>query len=365
MTATHNPALFEPLQIGAVTAPNRVFMAPMTRSRADNDTDIPGDLSVDYYRQRAGAGLIITEATQVSPQGKGYIATPGIYSDAQIAKWREITDAVHEEGGRIALQLWHVGRISHESLQPGGAQPVSASAVQAEAQTFTANGPEPVSAPRALELEEIPDLIEDFASGARRAIEAGFDLVEVHAANGYLIEQFMADGVNKRTDAYGGPVENRIRLLTEIVKAVANAVGAERTGVRLSPFSSFNDISDSDPEALYAAAIDALDALGLAYLHFANEQRLQGPEADAAVRRLGKRWSGVLIDNGGYSAASAAEAVETGAAEAIAFAKLFLANPDLPRRFQLGAGLNQPDQATFYGGGAEGYIDYPSLDERA
>lgn len=366
MTATRHPALFEPLQIGAVTAPNRIFMAPLTRNRADNDTDNPGDLAKDYYRQRAGAGLIITEATQISPQGKGYLATPGIYTDEHVAKWREITDAVHQAGGRIALQLWHVGRVSHVSLQRDGAQPVSASPVRADVQTFTADGFQDASEPRALEIEEIPGVVADFAEAARRAMDAGFDLVEVHGANGYLIDQFLRDGVNKREDGYGGPIGNRIRFLAEVVKAVADEVGPERTGLRLSPFNRFNDMQDSDPEPLFAAAIDALKPLGLAYLHFVEEMP-GAPLSDderAALKRLIARWDGVYIANGGYESGDGEAAVKNGAA-AIAYGRPFLANPDLPRRFRLGADLNEPDQATFYGGGAEGYIDYPFLDERA
>ncbi len=366
MTTRNHEALFEPLQIGAVTAPNRVFMAPLTRNRADNDTDNPGELAKNYYRQRAGAGLIVTEATQISRQGKGYLATPGIYTDAHVAKWRDITGAVHEEGGRIALQLWHVGRISHVSLQPDGAQPVSASPVRAETQTFTADGFQDASEPRALETEEIPGLVADYAEAARRAREAGFDLVEVHGANGYLIDQFLRDGVNQRDDAYGGAIENRIRFLVEVVTAVAGEIGAERTGLRLSPFNRFNDISDSDPEPLFAAALDALNPLGLAYLHFV--EAMPGaplaPDEQAALKRLIARWDGVYLANGGYDAETGETAVKNGA-DAVAYGRPFIANPDLPRRFQLGAVLNEGDQATFYGGGAEGYIDYPFLSERA
>lgn len=354
--------LFQPLDLGAVRVPNRVFMAPLTRNRADAD-GVPGPFVAEYYRQRAGAGLIVTEATQISPEGKGYIDTPGIHSPAQVAKWREITDTVHAAGGRIFLQLWHVGRISHVSLLPEGTVPVAPSAIRARAQTFTAEGPTDVSEPRALELSEVPRIIADYEAAARNAVAAGFDGVEVHGANGYLLDQFLRDGSNKRTDAYGGPAENRVRLLREVTEAVAAIVGAGRVGVRLSPFGSFNDMSDSDPEATFATAYRVLDGLGLAYLHVV--EQFPGteltPEQAAALERLRGLWSGVYVANGDFDPDRAADWLRRGRADAVSFGRPYIANPDLAERVRIGAELNAPDPNTFYGGGAEGYIDYPAL----
>lgn len=355
--------LFAPLKVGAVDAPNRVFMAPLTRNRAQPD-GTPAELAVEYYRQRASAGLIFTEATQISAMGKGYKDTPGIHDDTHVAAWRRITDAVHAEGGRIFLQLWHVGRISHTSLLPDGAQPVSSSAVRANAQTFTEDGFTDVSEPRALETEDVAGVVADYAAAASRAMEAGFDGVEVHAANGYLIDQFLRDGVNRRTDRYGGSVENRIRFLTEVVDAVSERTGADRVGVRLSPTGSFSDMSDSDPEAVFSAAIEALDSRGLAYLHLVEE--FPGEETSSEEQKLlsGLRdlWTGVYIANGGFDADAAADWIAKGRADAVAFGRPFIANPDLPKRYAVDADLNEGDQDTYYGGGAEGYVDYPALE---
>jgi N-ethylmaleimide reductase len=360
-----NDPLFAPLKAGALDLPNRIVMAPMTRNRADGD-GIPGDLVAAYYRQRAGAGLIITEATQVSPDGQGYINTPGIHTEAQVAAWRRVTDAVHAAGGRIALQLWHVGRISHTSLQPGGRAPVAPSAIRANTQTVTAAGFVDVSEPRALETHEIPGVVEAFATGARNAIRAGFDAVEIHGANGYLIDQFIRDGSNRRTDAYGGPAENRVRFLREVTEAVAGAVGADRVGVRLSPFNGFNDMSDSDPEATFGAAIRAIDGLGLAYLHLVERSApTVDPEQAEALARLRALWHGVYIANGAYDPQSAVVAVRSRAADAIAFGTLFIGNPDLVERLRRGAPLAGSDKATYYGGAAAGYTDYPTLDAAA
>jgi N-ethylmaleimide reductase len=354
-----HPTLHSPVQVGPYTLRNRMVMAPMTRNRAVTG-NVPSDLAVTYYAQRASAGLIVTEGTQVSPQGVGYPGTPGIHDEAQIAGWRRVTDAVHERGGRIFAQLWHVGRISHPLLQPGGAQPVAPSALAAEGQTFTSEGPKPFGMPRALELEEIPGVVEQFAHGARSALASGFDGVEIHGANGYLVDQFLRDGTNHRTDAYGGPVENRARFLLEVTEAVAGVWGAERVGVRLSPTGSFNSMIDSDPAATFGYAARALDRFGLAYLH-AVEPLARTPEMPAPVApELRSLFHGPFILNGGYDLATGNAALAAGEADLISFGVLFLANPDLPERFAEGAALNPPDRNTFYQGGERGYIDYPT-----
>ncbi len=362
--------LFRPLPIGAVEVPNRVLMAPLTRNRAQAD-GTPRAIVTEYYRQRASAGLIVTEATQVSPEGKGYVDTPGIHDDAHVAAWRRITDTVHAGGGRVFLQLWHVGRISHVSLLPDGQAPVAPSAIRAKAQTFNAEGMQDVSEPRALEAVELPRIVADYIRAAERAKEAGFDGVEVHAANGYLLDQFLRDGSNKRTDAYGGSAENRARLALEVTEAVARVWGADRVGIRLSPFEAFNDMSDSAPEQTFAAVYRLLDRLGLAYLHvvenFGNADKAPEQVAveAAALDRLRALWSGVYIANGNFDATQAAEWIAKGRADAVSFGRPFIANPDLPERFRIDAALNAPDQATFYGGGAEGYTDYPFLELKA
>ena len=358
--------LFTPLAVGDLVLPNRVVMAPLTRNRARPDGDVPHALNAEYYAQRASAGLIVTEATQISPEGKGYIQTPGIYSEEQVAGWRLVTDAVHAKGGRIFCQLWHVGRISHVSLQPGGQPPVAPSAIQAKAQTFVATGMADVSPPRALGLDEIPRLIDDYAKAARNAREAGFDGVELHGANGYLIDQFLRDGSNKRTDAYGGSVENRTRLLAEVLAVLTKAFPPKRVGVRFGPFSSFGDMSDSDPMTTFGAALERASDVGLGYVHVIEGEtggaRTFPPEAVSLVR---VKFDGAYMANNGYNWELAIEAVETGAADLIAFGRLFLANPDLLARLEQNAPLNEPDPATFYGGGAHGYTDYPTLEQRA
>ena len=355
--------LFSPVRVGAVEAANRIFLAPLTRNRATPD-GVPGPFVGEYYAQRASGGLLITEATQISPMGKGYINTPGIHSDAQIKRWKEITDGVHARGGKIALQLWHVGRISHTSLLPDNAQPVSASPIAAKAQTFIETGMVDTSQPRALTLDEIQSTIADYAQAARNAIEAGFDLVEVHAANGYLIDQFLRDGSNKRDDAYGGSVENRVRFLSEVVAAVVEAVGADRVGVRLSPTGQFNDMSDSDPQATFVAAVQALNPFELAYLHMVEAfPGVEGIEnADAVLAAVRQAWDGPYIANGGYTGETAAEAIRSGHADAVAIGRDYIANPDLPERIRANASLNEGDASTYYGGGAEGYTDYPVLE---
>ncbi|HEX4963182.1 MAG TPA: alkene reductase [Thermoanaerobaculia bacterium] len=362
MTETHEQhPLLTPVKLGPYTLRNRAVMAPMTRNRAQ-EAQVPAPYSATYYAQRASAGLIVTEGSQVSPQGIGYPNTPGIHSEEQVAAWKKVTSAVHERGGRIFLQLWHVGRISHPSLQPGGALPVAPSAVAAEGTVFTYTGPQPFVTPRALEIDEIPGIVEQFAHGARQALEAGFDGVELHGANGYLIDQFLRDGTNHRTDAYGGSLENRVRFLVEVVAAVVGVWGADRVGVRLSPTGTFNTMSDSDPVATFSHAAQALDRFGLAYLHVV--EPVSGPmatpgapEVAPAIRQV---FHGPLILNGGYDLATADAAIAAGQADLISFGQPFLANPDLPERFAEGAPLNAPDYATFYMGGEKGYTDYPA-----
>ncbi|ATI42546.1 alkene reductase [Pacificitalea manganoxidans] len=355
--------LFTPISFGRIEAANRVIMAPLTRNRAQDPDGVPNDLMVDYYRQRAGAGVIITEATQISPEGKGYAWTPGIHSDAQVAGWKKITDAVHEAGGKIVLQLWHVGRISHVSLQPDGQKPVAPSAIAAEVQTFDGTQMVDVSEPRALEREEIPRVIADYRKAAENAKAAGFDGVEVHAANGYLLDQFLRDGSNTRDDDYGGSIENRTRLLFDVLDAVTDVWGPHLVGLRLSPFSNANGISDSDPMPLFRHVVEGLAPYDLAFLHMVEGQTggsrdLEGANSIADLRKL---FRGAYIANNGYDREKGIEAVASGAADAVAYGRPFIANPDLPERLKQDAPLNDPDPATFYGGGAEGYTDYPTL----
>jgi N-ethylmaleimide reductase len=354
------PDLFSPILLGELTLPSRVVMAPMTRNRA-GPGNVPGALAVEYYSQRASAGLIVTEATQVSPQGVGYPGTPGIHSDAQVAGWRRVTDAVHQAGGRIFLQLWHVGRISHPSLQPDGALPVAPSALAAAGEVFTATGPQPFVVPRALETAEIPKLVAQFADGARRAQAAGFDGVEFHGANGYLIDQFLRDGTNRRSDRYGGSLENRARFLIEVTEAVAGVWGTERVGVRLSPWGSFNSMSDSDPRATFGYAARALAPFGLAYLHLVEPAGDVPAGATPLAPELKAAFGGPLMLNGGYTRPLAEAALARGEADLVSFGASFLANPDPPLRLARNAPLNAPDPATFYGGDHRGYTDYPAL----
>ena len=359
--------LFDPFQAGAIALANRLVMAPLTRNRA-GPGQVPTELMVQYYRQRAnpatGAGLIVTEATQVCPEGQGYLDTPGIFNAEQAAGWRRITDAVHAEGGRIVIQLWHVGRISHVSLQPGGQAPVSSTARVANTKTFTSDGFVPCSTPRALATDEIPGVVESYRKAARLAIDAGFDGVEVHGANGYLIDQFLRDSINDRTDAYGGSIENRTRLLREVMTAVAGEIGGGRTGLRISPVTPSNDAGpDSNPQALFEAALDQLAPLKLAFIHVIEGQtggaRDIAPFDYAALRR---HFAGAWMVNNGYTRKMAMQAVASGAADLVAFGKPFIANPDFGRRLREDAPLNALDSARLYGGGAQGYVDYPTLD---
>jgi N-ethylmaleimide reductase len=357
--------LFEPFKLGPITLPNRAVMAPLTRNRALEGL-VPNPLAIEYYEQRASAGLLISEATQVSQQGQGYQDTPGIYSKEQIAGWRKVTERVHARGGRIFLQLWHVGRISHTSLQPKGGAPVAPSAIRANGKTFVGGTFADVSEPRALELSEIPGIIDSFKKGAANAIAAGFDGVEVHGANGYLLDQFAKDGTNKRTDAYGGSIENRAKLMLEVTKAVTSEVGAERTGIRISPVTPANDISDSNPQPLFDYIADHLSALKLVYLHVV-EGATGGPRdiAPFDYQSLRKRFKGAYVANNGYDFNLANKVLSANEADLIAFGKLYIANPDLVERLKRGAPLNEPDKATFYGGGAKGYTDYPALESAA
>jgi N-ethylmaleimide reductase len=357
-----NTKLLEPFKLGALTLPNRFVMAPLTRNRAVAGL-VPSPLAVEYYGQRASAGLLISEASQVSQQGQGYQDTPGIYSKEQVAGWRKVTDRVHERGGRIFLQLWHVGRISHTSLQPNNGAPVAPSAIRANGKTFANNAFIDYSEPRALALEEIPGIIESFKRGAANAIEAGFDGVEVHGANGYLLDQFAKDGTNKRTDSYGGSIENRSRLMLEISQVVAAEVGPERTGIRISPVSPMQDISESNPQPLYDHIVDRLEALKLIYLHVV--EGATGGARDVAPFDYGslrRRFKRAYIANNGYDFTLGEKVLAANAADLIAFGKPFIANPDLVERLKKGAALNTPDKATFYGGDAKGYTDYPVLD---
>jgi len=357
--------LFEPYKLGAITLSNRATMAPLTRNRAVAGL-VPNPLAIDYYAQRASAGLLITEASQVSQQGQGYQDTPGIYSKEQVAGWRKVTDRVHERGGHIYIQLWHVGRISHSTLQQNDGAPVGPSAIPAKSKTFVGGTFADVSAPRALELGEIPGIIESFKHATANALEAGFDGVEIHGANGYLLDQFAKDGANKRTDAYGGSIENRARLMLEVSKAVAAEAGADRTGIRLSPVTPANDISDSNPQPLFDHIVDQLNALKLVYIHVI-EGATGGPRdiAPFDYDSLRKRFSGTYIANNGYDFKLANEVLDKNKADLIAFGKLFISNPDLVERLKLGAPLNDFDKATFYGGGAKGYTDYPVLGRQA
>ena len=362
MTSPSDGPLFTPTRLGAIEVANRIAMAPLTRNRAIEGR-VPNPLAVQYYQQRASAGLLIAEATQISPLGQGYLDTPGIYNQTQIDAWKKVTDGVHARGGKIVLQLWHVGRISHTSLLPDEQAPVAPSAVRANAKTFTAKGFVDVSEPRALRLDEIPALIQDYRQAARNAITAGFDGVEVHAANGYLIDQFLRDGSNQRTDEYGGSIENRTRLLEEVVRAVASEIGPERTGVRLSPVTPVNDAHDSQPQPLFERAVERLDAIGpLAFIHVI-EGTTGGPRDNIAFdyQALRAKFKGAWIANNGYTKDTAEAAIASGYADVIAFGRPFVANPDLAERLRLGVALSELDPDTLYGGGSHGYTDYPSV----
>ncbi|WP_298427258.1 alkene reductase [Rhodoblastus sp.] len=362
MTAQSDSKLFQSYDLGEMRLANRIVMAPLTRNRATPGTDAPNDLTVEYYRQRASAGLIVTEASQISRQGQGYLQTPGIYSAEQIEGWRRVTDAIHAADGKVFIQLWHVGRVSHVSLQPGGGAPVAPSAIRANTRTYIAGGFAETSEPRALETSEIAGVVADYARAAENAVAAGFDGVEIHAANGYLLDQFQKDGSNHRTDAYGGSIENRCRLTLEVADAIAKILPPGRIGIRLSPVSPANDVSDSHPQAVFDYLVRQLDARSLAYIHVI-EGATQGARdiAPFDYAALRKAFRGAYMANNSYDRSLAIETVETGAADLVAFGRPFIANPDLVERLRRDAPLNPPDAKTFFGGGAEGYTDYPSL----
>jgi len=351
--------LFSSIELGGLTLPNRMVMAPMTRNRAPET--VPTPLMAEYYHQRATAGLIITEGTQVSEQGIGYPATPGIHTEAQVEGWKRVTKAVHEAGGHIFCQLWHCGRISHPDYH-GGEAPVAPSAIRPAGQAFTYEGLKDFVTPRALEADEIPGIIGQYRHAAACAMAAGFDGVEIHAANGYLIDQFLRDGSNRRTDDYGGSPENRVRLLMEITAAVCDEIGRNRVGVRISPINGFNDMHDSDPQALFNHVATSLSTLAPACLHVVEVSMAGEVSAEVDMAEIRSRFSGIYIANGGYDRQRAMEAIASGAADMVSFGVPFLANPDLPKRFELDAPLNVADQNTFYGGDEKGYTDYPFLD---
>jgi len=355
--------LYSELRLGPLQLKNRIVMAPLTRCRAVGG-NVPHPLAASYYSQRASAGLIITEATQVSPQGVGYVRTPGIHSGDQVRGWRRVVDAVHRAGAPIFLQLWHVGRVSHPDFH-GGELPVAPSPIAAQGLIRTPHGRKPFVAPRALEASELPGIVEQFREGAVNALEAGFDGVEVHGANGYLLDQFVEDGTNQRTDRYGGSIANRMRLPLEVTDAVTQVWGPDRVGYRISPNGKANSMSDSNPAAVFTALARALSERGLAYLHV--RETISGPLAVPEEQRLTGRirelFRGRLLVNGGYDLDSGSAAVGSGLADAVVYGTLFLANPDLPRRFRERAPLNEPDPATFYDGEEKGYVDYPTLEE--
>ncbi len=371
-------SLFDPIEIGTIDLANRIAMAPLTRNRSPRA--VPNDLNAAYYEQRAGAGLIITEGTSVTQQGQGYADVPGLYLPEAIKGWKKVTAAVHAKGGKIVTQLWHVGRVSHVSLQPNGAAPVAPSAIAANSKTYIidddgAGSFAETSVPRALEVEEINAIVDDFRNAARAAIEAGFDGVEIHGANGYLIDQFLKSGANRRSDEYGGSVENRARFLLQVVDAVAGETGSGRTGIRLSPTTPANGISDKDPQSVFNYVAAQLASRDLSFIHvvegatggdrsFQYENSAFDYDLFRQTYRDAGGTAGWMLNNG-YDRDGALEAIRNGRADLISFGRLFISNPDLVERLQTGAPLNEPDRNTFYGGGAKGYTDYPALDAAA
>jgi N-ethylmaleimide reductase len=352
--------LFSPVKLGGIALSNRIVMAPLTRNRA-GEGGVPQEINVKYYEQRASAGLIITEATPISPMGHGYPLLPGIYTDAQIAGWKKVTDAVHAKGGKIVIQLWHVGRISHPSLL-NGETPVAPSAIKPAGKAFTFQGLVDYVEPRALDASELPGIVADYVQAAKNALQAGFDGVEIHSANGYLLDQFLRDGSNKRTDNYGGSIENRARLLMEVTKAVVSAIGADKVGLRLSPVNPFNDMKDSNPQAVFNYVTEQLNQFNLAYLHVVEGGIHGGGVADpfdfAAMRKLCKS---PYMANLSYDKARGNAAIASGHADAVAYGVPFISNPDLVERFRKDAPLNEADSSSFYGGTEKGYTDYPTL----
>jgi N-ethylmaleimide reductase len=352
------PTLFDPIRIGNLELDNRIILAPMTRSRA-NDEGVQPAFVAEYYRQRASGGLLITEATNISPMAKGYVRTPGIYTEEQIESWRPVTAAVHAKGGKIFMQIFHTGRIALPDLLPGNVQPVAPSNVKAKGQNYTDAGMKDFVEPRPLSLEEVASTIRDFGEAARKAVEAGFDGVELHGASGYLVQQFLDGGVNLRDDEYGGSIENRARFLFEVLDAMSRAVGAERVGVKLSPAMPFNDIQEPDAEAVYPYVMQRLNEKGLAYVHIGDHA---GAGWHAKLRPI---YKGVYFAGANFTKESGEELLATGGADAICYGVKFLANPDLPERFRRDAALNEADPSTFYTPGERGYTDYPSLEQAA
>ncbi|MFU8813352.1 MAG: alkene reductase [Balneolaceae bacterium] len=361
-----NKTLFDSLSIGPVALKNRLAMAPMTRNRADNSDEAPTGLHATYYSQRAGAGIVLSEGAPISPTARGYIFTAGLYNDAQVSGWANVLNAVHEKGGIMQAQLWHTGRVSHPYFH-NGSKPPAPSAIQPEAQAFTPDGFQPAPQPRELSVDEIASIVDDFRQAARNAKQAGFDGCQIHGANGYLIEQFLHDSANTRTDEYGGSIENRSRFLFEIIEAVAGEIGEERTSLRLSPSNLFNIQNDSDPKSLYSYIVERLNGYNLSFLEMVE------PLADISAHPqlipnvaefFRPKYNGVFMTNGGYTKESATEVVENGFADLVSFGKLYLANPDLAERFRLDAPLNEPNSETFYQPGADGYTDYPVLEEK-
>ena len=352
--------LFSPVKLGGIAMSNRMVMAPLTRNRSSME-GVPQDINVTYYEQRATAGLILTEATPISPMGHGYPLLPGIYTDAQVAGWKKVTDAVHAKGGKIVIQLWHVGRISHPTLL-NGATPVAPSAVKPEGKAFTFNGLVDYVEPRALDASELPGIVADYVQASKNAIKAGFDGVEIHSANGYLLDQFLRDGSNKRSDIYGGSIENRARFLMEVTKAVVDAIGSDKVGLRLSPVNPFNDMKDSNPQGVFNYVTEQLNQFKLAYLHVVEGGIHGGGVADAfdfdAMRKLCKS---PYMANLSYDKARGNAAIASGHADAVAYGVPFISNPDLVERFRQDAPLNEADSKSFYGGTEKGYTDYPTL----
>jgi N-ethylmaleimide reductase len=346
--------LFTPFDLGRSTLSNRLVMAPMTRSRAD-DAGVPGEIVATYYAQRAGAGLIVSEGAYPSAMGKGYVRTPGVETDAQVAGWTRVAAAVHARGGRIFMQLMHCGRISHPSLLPGGASPVAPSAIKAKGKSWTDGGLEDLVEPRALERREIAGVVDEFGRATRRALEAGFDGVELHCASGYLPEQFLSSGSNRRDDDYGGGAANRSRFVLDVLESMTGAAGGDRVGIKIAPEMGFNDISDAAPIETYGHLIERLRGMNLAYLHVAPVRRSVDWHA-----MLRPRFDGAYVIGGGLDKETAEAHLEAGRADAVAFGSAFIANPDLPERFRHGAPLSQADRATYYATGARGYTDYPA-----
>ncbi len=352
--------LFSPAKLGSIALKNRIVMAPLTRNRA-GEGGVPQDLNVTYYEQRASAGLIVTEATPISAMGHGYPALPGIYTDAQVAGWKKVTDAVHAKGGKIVIQIWHVGRISHPTLL-NGELPVAPSAIKPAGKAFTYKGLVDYVEPRALDASELPAIVQDYVHATKCALKAGFDGVEIHAANGYLLDQFLRDGSNKRTDNYGGSFENRARLLLEVTKAVVETAGADKVGIRISPVNPFNDMHDSNPQALFNYVVEQLNTFNLAYLHAVEGGIHGGGKADAFdFEQMRKLYKGAYMANLSYDKARGNAAIASGHADVIAYGVPFIANPDLVERYKTDAVLNEADSKSFYGGNEKGYTDYPFL----